>query len=799
MATYIVGSAAELQSALAKAQGGDQIQLKAGNYGNVSISGKAFASDVTITAQDPNNPPSFNMVALNSVKNLVFDNVKFDFKPDASTLEHTSALRADNSSGISIVNSQFIGGNAVAGIDPSLPAGSQGQSGIKGWPIGRGMTFINSSDITIDNNKVTGFTAGVRFSGVDNIQFNNNEISGFRKVPVGGGEVSNVTMTGNYFHDATPWKLGALGDHGDFVHFWTSTTQTTASSNFVFKGNFFDQGSGTGLMGIYLDDNTNKKGFTNVLIEGNVIHTGNGQALRLEDVVGLTIKSNTIVPTLQNANVVPQIQLADGTKNAVIDGNILSGITGPAYLAAAANNIKMGTNVFVQITDPTAPNYVGNVFVDGFGSNHSMSDFVVIPTSIAKGLGATVTPSGSWGYIADTAGSGLNYDKVTLDASNIFSATGTKVNLAGATVTWDFGDGTKGTGTTITHDYDTFGTMAVKATVKLANGTTLTLNKNLQVQSPVPVSEDFDDKAYAGATTIGSVRLDSDGTGGSALRLTGSKSAIKYANTPELAKNSAFTLSFDFKKDVGTEGSGGRVLYFSGTSVIDIGANNIVLRGQTSAGEKIVLSATNVGINNANWHNVSYEFSQKTGTASLLIDGKVVDTITGLKGAQYVTGAHGLHLGNPYGANFKGLLDNLSFVRDAGSGTAGAAASAVSNTSASTTTTTTTQKMAVVTGDQITIPTTTQTDTSGTTTTTDTTKVVSDILNGTDSGSSSTADADVVAAVKKVTADADSGVTKTVVKTSYWSSMSNDDRSFNKFVGDHLSTIDDHHATAQVA
>ena len=67
---------------------------------------------------------------------------------------------------------------------------------------------MNSQNITIDNNKVTGFSASVRFSNVDTISMNNNDMSGFRKVPVGGGDVNNVTMTGNYFHDPKPWSFG---------------------------------------------------------------------------------------------------------------------------------------------------------------------------------------------------------------------------------------------------------------------------------------------------------------------------------------------------------------------------------------------------------------------------------------------------------------------------------------------------------------------------------------------------------------------------------------------------------------
>ncbi|MFM2356682.1 MAG: hypothetical protein RLZZ528_2418 [Pseudomonadota bacterium] len=664
MTIYTVANASELASALSKATGGDRIELKPGSYGDFSMSGKNFASDVTITAQDPNNPPSFNTMTMIGCKNVKLDNIDFDFQPDANTVEWSNALRVDQSSGITVVNSTFTGGNAVVGADPNSPAGAQGSQGILGWPIGRGMSFLNSSDITIEDNVITGFSAGVRFSNVDDIEFNRNDISGFRKVPVGGGDVNNVHIEGNFLHDPNPWSFGGAGDHGDYIHFWTTSTQTGPSTNFVIKDNYMSQGDGTAILGIYLDDNTNNKGFTNVLIQNNVIHNGNGQAIRMEDVDGLQILSNTILGTLSNPNVVPQIQLENGTKNVLVDDNILSGITGAAMSNPAGNNITIGNNITVQITNPFAPNYAGNIFYNGLGTQPSLDDFMTIPGSVGHGFGANITPTKAvWGYIASSAGTGSNSDDVTLDATNLFNTSG-KLNLTGAKIVWDFGDGTTGMGTKVTHDYDTFGAHNVTAQITLANGTKLTLTKTVNVLNPVPISEDFDDKAYQGAYQVGTVQLENDGSGGSAVRIIGSKSALKYNNTAAISKNDEFTISLDFKKDVGKEGLGGRAFYFGGTAVIDLGADSITLRGRTSTGDSIVLTAGGIGIKDANWHNITYSFSKADGTATLFIDGKAVDQVTGLTGSQYTTTGAGMHLGNPFGTTFSGLLDNLTFTAD---------------------------------------------------------------------------------------------------------------------------------------
>jgi hypothetical protein len=94
----------------------------------------------------------------------------------------------------------------------------------------------------------------------------------------------------NYLHDSNPVRLGGTGDHADFIHFWTQPTTTTApTSNLVIRGNLMDQNNGAAIMGVYLDDNRNGIGFQEVTIEANVIITGNGQGIRLENAQGRVV------------------------------------------------------------------------------------------------------------------------------------------------------------------------------------------------------------------------------------------------------------------------------------------------------------------------------------------------------------------------------------------------------------------------------------------------------------------------------------------------------------------------------
>lgn len=400
MTTFTVGTAAELSAALSKAAGGDRIELKAGNYGTVKLSGTSFASGVTIAAQNKAAPPVFDTMQMMNCKNITLDSVKFNFVPNSSTMEWTPALDVRSSSGIGVINSAFIGGNAVAG-SPSAVS----NQGIQGWPVGRGMSFTTCSNINITNNKMTGFTHSIRFIDVDGAQVNNNDMSGFRKVPIGGADIDNFTVNGNYLHDAKPWNYGKNGDHGDFIHFWTRPNQPDANQNLTIKNNFMDQGKGYGIMGIFINDQTGKA-FQNVFIEDNVIRTSHTQGMRLEGIHGGTISNNTVIGTAQTPTVKAQIIFDHGNLNLLVDKNIYMGTGGNQVPKFAASNIVFGTNLTVQMQSALKPNYAGNIFVDGMNSAPSLGSFLVKAGTAGAGLGAIIngTTTGTTGPAGPSGG-----------------------------------------------------------------------------------------------------------------------------------------------------------------------------------------------------------------------------------------------------------------------------------------------------------------------------------------------------------------------------------------------------------
>ncbi len=275
---FTVSSAAGLTAALAQASGGDKIVLASGNYGDVSLSGLTFSSNVSIVSANPLSPATFNSISLNRVTNLVLDSISIDFTPTRETKAFNAGIDIRSSSNITVTNSHLEGG----------------PSPVDGLLTARGISALWSTNITISNTEVTEFRRGIFAGDVDGLNIIDNNIHHNRTSTLSGSDVSNVLVSGNEFSSsqANNFGDGGTGDHGDFIHFWTSTSQTVPSTNIVIRDNFLAQGDGTALLGIYLDDNQNLMGFTNVIIEDNVIHNGNAQAIRMEDVNGLIIRNN---------------------------------------------------------------------------------------------------------------------------------------------------------------------------------------------------------------------------------------------------------------------------------------------------------------------------------------------------------------------------------------------------------------------------------------------------------------------------------------------------------------------------
>jgi Ca2+-binding RTX toxin-like protein len=341
-----------LSSALALAQGGDVIRLLAGVYGDVSISGKNFASDVTITSADPSHAAVLSSLNISSSSGIHLNGVNVAYTPTAATMSWSSAVMINASHGITITGGVMVGGDAVNGVAQTATALDR-TGNVLGLPAGRAITIQNSSGVTVSGTDISHFDRGIELFKADTVTLNGNDIHDLRQTAILGGG-SNLTIENNNLHDSHPWKLGDVasqGDHADFIALFTDTGQTAADSNIVITGNTMAQGAGAPILGMWMQGGD--AGFTNVTISGNIIEVANNQGIMLQDVTGGAVSNNTLLEPAGGA-LAPTIILQGGASNIAVSGNLVSSIADQNF--GATGNTVHG-NTVVQSTNSTGAGY----------------------------------------------------------------------------------------------------------------------------------------------------------------------------------------------------------------------------------------------------------------------------------------------------------------------------------------------------------------------------------------------------------------------------------------------------------
>lgn len=364
MVEIVVKNSAGLSAALQSAKAGDTIKLMPGNYGDVSISSKNFATDVTITSADAKNPAVMSSLFVYKSSGINIDNVDVNFKPDADTLLHQSAVRISNSSDIEFTNGQIKGGPAVSGV-PQTATQLDSTGNVIGLPTARGITIEWSKDVKIVNSDVGSFHKGIVLNSSSELVIQGNAVHDVRTGTISGSNLNNVVVDGNTLSNSTPWNLGGKGDHADFIHFWTDPNkQTAASENITITNNKIVQDDGQAIMAIYIDDNGNKLGFKDVTIAHNVILNGNGIGVLVENTFDSNVTDNVLLQSSGDSRDAPGIFLTSGSHHVDVTGNLTSYIKD----GDGTNAGFIHDNVQVQKFDPTSGGFYSTSTVDSLMS-----------------------------------------------------------------------------------------------------------------------------------------------------------------------------------------------------------------------------------------------------------------------------------------------------------------------------------------------------------------------------------------------------------------------------------------------
>lgn len=667
-ADVVVTNSSELMAALSKATGGERIVLKAGDYGNVVIDASTFsipatAAMVTITSQDPGQQAIFTGARLQGVSNLEISNVTFDYHYQTGLPMYDAPFQLSGVNNVKLTNCTF-DGDVASGLDPTAD----------GYGAGIGLQIFYSTRVTVSGSELYNFHRGAVVANSSFVKLISNDIHDMSSDGLNFADVDNVVIKGNRIHDFH--QSPDSGAHPDMIQFWTSGT-TSPSTNIKILNNILDQGEGVTTQSIFMRNELVDSGqagaamyYQNIEISGNMIRNSHHHGITVGETTGLIIRNNTVLQdqTVAEAGTIsiPSIDVATKSQQVIVSNNV-SAMMCPELRTAHAGWV-VSNNLLVQADNPHAANYAGHLFVDPFDhSAATLMDFAPKAGSLVDQLGVGAVPLSSiasnklWGYlVTHETGSGGHIVQY-FDASHILKGQ-TEIDLTGAQVSWQFGDGTSGSGLMVGHVYSHPGEYTAKAIVTLQDGAVLRLDKTFTVQSPNYLDLDFTLNALDHSPLVNAATLQGATVSGGALRLNGG--TVSYQSDADFVYNDEFTIIADFKKDVGHETEGGRLIYKSYSFVLTLGADAVNALVYTNKGW-VTLTASGVGIADSDWHRVGLTFSGETGRMRLMVDGVNVATKTGLLGSVQIGTPNEFYIGGPFGDSFGGQIDNVHFLGEA--------------------------------------------------------------------------------------------------------------------------------------
>lgn len=268
--TVQISDAQALKQALATATGGETFVLAPGNYGNLSISGRNFASAVTIKSADPNNQARFSDTKISKSSGIVFKQLAFFNPLGTNEIKNTYAVQVQKSEKI------MFDGITLSGSRNGDPSDD-----------GHGLQVRFSSDIKIVNGNFSELARAMVISESKSVVVANNRLSTLRSDGIDFAGVQDVEVTGNRFSDFQP----APGDHSDAIQFWTRNS-TLPTRDIRISDNLIVASGET--QGIFM--RANYAGFgtplTGVEISGNIL---SGTAFN-----GIALFKGTDVDVLDN-------------------------------------------------------------------------------------------------------------------------------------------------------------------------------------------------------------------------------------------------------------------------------------------------------------------------------------------------------------------------------------------------------------------------------------------------------------------------------------------------------------------
>lgn len=268
-----------LSKLITAAKSGDAIKLAPGDYGDLVLS-----KPLTITGP---REAVFSSVVVKA-SGVILEGFSVRLPITGKTSSASSAVKVTGA-GVTLRDLAV-----ECGVSPANPTGS---SAVEGQLIGRCITLSQCDGALVEGCDLSNAHRGIVVEAGRKVTLRGNFVHDIRTSPIVGAGCDDLTISHNRLMGSTPhgWGNGNL-DHADFIHVWITDTQTADTFRLQVVQNVLEQGNGTAVLGIYLDNNRLPYGFSDALVSGNRICNGNGQGLAFECVAGVCV-GNVLLPS----------------------------------------------------------------------------------------------------------------------------------------------------------------------------------------------------------------------------------------------------------------------------------------------------------------------------------------------------------------------------------------------------------------------------------------------------------------------------------------------------------------------
>ncbi|WP_181820900.1 calcium-binding protein [Loktanella sp. D2R18] len=339
-----VENAAELTAALNSASAGDVITLASGDYGSVTITAD-YADMVTIQSEEPGGAV-FDSLKLTNATNITVDGVHVDGTGNGGAGGSFVKI-SDGSQGITLTNME------INGLVDGVYTGAYG------------VHVDGSSDVTLNNNYIHDVKIGMLLNGSSDVSVVDNGLDYLGNDGIKFAGMDGLLLEGNIeYGNVFPEE----GDHVDFIQ-----GQGADSNDVTIRDNVLLASNVNNIQGISLFD----VNYTNVLVEGNVIYSGQTRGITVEFGENVTVINNTVL-NIPGTNKSTYIDVVDGGVN---EGNI--------FVNNATTPGEANGNLQLQNDDPDGDFYVDDYFVNGSaGQGITFEDLQIIEGTLAEEYGA---------------------------------------------------------------------------------------------------------------------------------------------------------------------------------------------------------------------------------------------------------------------------------------------------------------------------------------------------------------------------------------------------------------------------